>query len=358
MCGVGHSMPDHASCRPARRESNGELYHRYRAAVNPNTRIPHTGATPSRRGGDVDTEARECRIGVGISDRGSPPPLSYRWRPPAAASTPRGRCLKGGQVSKLVDKLSQTSRGSSQPLGFRGAASAAPGRSPTLVLIAELTDADPGTLADEERGAHAILLSTPDSEAVTSLGDVPWGAPLTAAGDKELGDLKNRGCDFVLFDPHSAPPALLREEDVGKVVQVDPSMADGLLRVIARLAVDAVLVSGDDQLSLHRLMVCQHVAGMVHKPLIAAVPLDATTEALEELRDAGVNAVLVRPHARDKQALSRLREVVDSLPPARKKKQQKVDAVLPSLRREPDLNADEEEEEEDSVEKGRSIPGR
>lgn len=258
-------------------------------------------------------------------------------------------------MSKLIDKLRQTSRGSSQPLGFRGAAAPAAGTSPTLVLIADLADAAPGTVADEEERAHAVLLSAPDSDATASLGDVPWGASLTTGGEEELADLKSRGCDFVLFDPHSAPPALLREEDLGKVVQVDPSLADGLLRVIGRLAVDAVLVDGDDQLSLHRLMVCQHVASLAHKPLVTRVPLDATAEALEELRDAGVAAVLVRPGARDKQALSRLRETVDSLPPPKRKKE-KMDAVLPSLKREPDVDTDEAEE--DCIEEGRTIAGR
>jgi hypothetical protein len=246
-------------------------------------------------------------------------------------------------VSKLVEKLGQASQGSPQPLGFRGAGSTATQKGSPMVLIVALAEGDAGAAPDDKARADAVLLAKAESQVVDALGEALWGVSLDKGTDEQLTQLKGMGCDFLVFEPATAPSSLLGEEALGKIVEIEPDMADGMLRAIDKLPIDAVLLGGDTTLSVHRLMVCQHLANLVHKPLIARVHLDASKEALEELRETGVTGVVVTLSARDRKGLSRLRQAIDSLPAVRKRRKERVEAVLPSLGRE----ATVEEEEED-----------
>jgi len=161
---------------------------------------------------------------------------------------------------------------------------------------------------------------------------------------RDLAQLKGKGCDFLVFDAAKAPLTLLREEEVGKIVEIDPSLADGLVRAIEQLPIDAVLIGGEPSLSVHRLMVCQHVANLVRKPLVALAPLDMSKEDLEELREAGMAGVVVNVEADAKEGLSRLRQIIDALPPSRRGRREKADALLPYLGEEVMPQVEEEEE--------------
>lgn len=247
-------------------------------------------------------------------------------------------------MSKLLDKLRQVSRGSVQPLGFRAAASTS--KSPPMVLIAVLYPGDAPAAAAVKKSADAVLFKGAQSreKLVASMGEVPWGASLDEATEKELSQLKGKGCDFLVFDAAKAPLTLLREEEVGKIVEIDPSLADGLVRAIEQLPIDAVLIGGEPSLSVHRLMVCQHVANLVRKPLVALAPLDMSKEDLEELREAGMAGVVVNVEADAKEGLSRLRQIIDALPPSRRGRREKADALLPYLGEEVMPQVEEEEE--------------
>ncbi|MFW6126155.1 MAG: hypothetical protein ACOC58_03530, partial [Chloroflexota bacterium] len=109
------------------------------------------------------------------------------------------------------------------------------------------------------------------------------------------------------------------------------------------LPVDAVLLGGDDRLSVRRLMVCRHVASLVRKPLIITMPLDTPKEALRELQEAGIAGVMVVADGRDTEGLARLRQAIDALPPTRSRKQ-KLEPTLPYPRPEPEF-----EEEDDFI---------
>jgi len=245
-------------------------------------------------------------------------------------------------VSKLVEKLRQASQGSPQPLGFRGASSTATQKGSAMMLIVALAEGDAGAAPDDKASADAVLLAKAESQVVDGLGESPWGVSLDKGTQEELTQLKDMGCDFLVFEPATAPSSVLGEEDLGKVMEIEPDTADGMLRAIDKLPIDAVLVGGDPTLSVHRLMVCQRLANLVHKPLIARVPLDVSKEALKEIRETGVTGLVVHLSARDKKGLSRLRETIDSLPAMRKRRKDKVEPVLPIPGREAAV-----EEEED-----------
>ena len=245
-------------------------------------------------------------------------------------------------MSKLVEKLRQVSQGSPQPLGFRGAASTATRKGSPMVLIVALAEGDDGAAPDDKASVDAVLLAKAESQVVDALGESLWGVSLNTGTREELTQLKDMGCDFLVFEPATAPSSVLGEEELGKIVEIEPDTADGMLRAIDKLPIDAVLIGGDPTPSVHRLMVCQHVTNLVRKPLIARAPLDVSREALEELRETGVTGLVVHLSARDKKELSRLRETVDSLPAMRKRRKERVEPVLPS----PGHEATVEEEED------------
>lgn len=234
-------------------------------------------------------------------------------------------------MSKLVEKLHQTSRVSIQPLGFKGAASTSTQKGSPMVLIAVLPEGDASAAAGGNGSADAWLVKEADSQVLAALGQIPWGASLEKGTEKELTHFKEMGCDFLVFNPATAPLALLGDDELGKIVEVDASLSDGMIRAIDKLSVDAVLIGGDSELSVHRLMVCQHVANLVRKPLLALAPLDTPKEALEDFQEAGIVGVVVKLGGGGKKGLSQLRQAIDSLPPTRRRRKERMEALLPYL---------------------------
>jgi hypothetical protein len=236
-------------------------------------------------------------------------------------------------MSRLLERLREVCRGGVQPLGFRAAATT--GKGPAMALIAALAPGDAGAA---QESADAVLLSLGKLEGAeglgqigASLGQVPWGVSLDEVSEEGLSRLKGMGCDFLVFDA-GAPPALLRE-GMGKIVQIAPSLADGLVRAIELLPIDGVLIGmeGEHSLSIERLMVCQHVASLVSKPVVALAPSGMSKEDLEGLWEAGMAGVVVEVRGSVEEELSRLRQAIDSLPSARGRKR-RVEPLVPYAR--------------------------
>ena len=246
-------------------------------------------------------------------------------------------------MSKLVEKLRQTSQGSPQPFGFRGASTGAAQKRPPIVIIVALPEGDDVVAPEVKSSADAVLLTGSQGQEAEGLKEATWGASLSNGTEEEIAQLKSMACDFLAFNPAIAAGSLLGEEEMGKIIEVEPGIADGMLRALDKLPIDAVLLGGDSGLTVQRLMVCQHLANLVRKPLIARAPLDISRTTLEQLGEAGVTGIVVSVSAHDRKALSALRETVDSLPAVRKRRREKIDPVLPL----PTRDAKEDEEDED-----------
>lgn len=259
-------------------------------------------------------------------------------------------------MSKLVEKLKGLSEGRAQPMGF-AAAMAREKRAPML-LIASLS----GTALDSAdldlAGADAVLVTVSDlAKAVGTLGerakgwgDLPWGVTPKAVTSEGVKQLAGLGCDFIIFDAAQAPASLLQEEDMGKVVLLDPSLPDGLLRALERLPIDAAFIGESTEgsaLSVYRLLVYQRLANLVRHPLLAPVPAEPDKGDLEGLLETGVRGVVLE--VAGKRSIGRLAEVrraIDSISSPRKKRE-KVDALLPRLVESGALPEEGEEEEEE-----------
>jgi hypothetical protein len=260
-------------------------------------------------------------------------------------------------MSRLIDKFHQASRVAAPPMGFRTARPAA--TMPKILLIASLEAGTMEKHADHLNGADAVLIRFTDAaltaktiqKITSSLPDIPWGLYL-ADGDNEKAAAE-AGADFVLFPTASQVADILKDDKTGKILQVESSMDDGLLRAVNDLPVDAVLVAdtfeGNDSLVWHQLMIFQHLANLFSKPLIVPAPTGITEKELKALWDAGVDGIIVEIEKAGKAGLKELRQAIDRLPPRAGRKRGKVNVVLPRTGGEAAaaMPPDEEEEEED-----------
>lgn len=258
-------------------------------------------------------------------------------------------------MSKLIDKLNRVSQTAPQPLGFRTTQPAASKRK--MLLIASFAQTSAENLTDYINGADAGLLQisslSSGSKALQKISqampDIPWGIRLKDSGSGEIKPLIKAGCDFMVFAA-STPLAMLQKEDAGKILEVEPSLSEGLLRTLNELPADAVLIGNaqdeDSSLTWNHLMLFQRFAALLTKPLIASAPPNTTDSELQALWDAGVDGVIIEIKAgQPAERLKELRRAIDKLTPTPRKRG-KVEALLPRIAERAELAAEEEEEEE------------
>ena len=259
-------------------------------------------------------------------------------------------------MSRFIDKLNQVSKVVPQPMGFRAAQPVS--QVPKMVLIASLAQADIDGLTDYMAGADAGLLDIANlssgaktfQKAYQAMSDIPWGGWLRDTGQKETKPLIKAGCDFVVFPAATTLPAVLQDDEVGKVLQVETSLSDSLLKTVDDLPVDAILIAGIQEgehfLTWHHLMIIQRFASSLTKPLLVSIPSNVTANEFQALKEAGVDGVIVEVGGgQPAQRLSQLRQVIDNLtvPPPRKRG--KVGALLPHIGGEADIITEDIEEE-------------
>lgn len=255
-------------------------------------------------------------------------------------------------MSRFIDKLSQVSQVVSQPMGFRAAQPVS--QKPKMLLIASLARVDVDSLADYVAGADAGLLpiSKLSSGAETPkkipqvVSDIPWGGWLGDVGREGIEQMAGVGFDFMVFPTSSKLLAIPESDKVGKVLQVEASLTEGLLRAVDEMPIDAVFVAGEQErghsLTWHHLMVFRRFADLLTKPLLASVSSDVSANELLALWEAGVDGVIVE--AGEVGKLKELRQIIDKLAfPQRKRGRQ--EALLPRISVETATTTEEEEEE-------------
>ena len=252
-------------------------------------------------------------------------------------------------MSKFIDSLNKMVKAIPQPIGFKTTPSAP--RKAKMILIASLTQ------ASDISGADAILISRSGSDAkalsgiARSQADIPWGLFSEDTNSRSFKSVAKAGGDFVVF-PASAPLAIPENNKTGKILQVEASLDESLIRAINELPVDAVLITreqtGECTLTWQRLMLFQRFTDLLTKPLLVNVPLNVTTEELQILWKAGVEGVVVAiEHKRAAERLKELRQIIDKtdFTPRRRGK---TEALLPQISSEvSSIPEDEEEDTED-----------
>jgi len=251
-------------------------------------------------------------------------------------------------MSKFIDKLILASQGE-KPMGFRAAAAGALPK-PRMLLVANVA-----TGAARTAGADAALFPIPKTGVklpkpkAKSKPGVPWGGWLkevTGPGVKQLGE---GGADFVVFPAESVSSAILEDDKLGKIVEVEPALDAGLLKTVDDLPVDAVLIAAGGEkgafLSWHHLMLFRRCASLLSKPLLVSVPPGVTASELQALWQAGVSGVVAEAGK-----TAELRRIIDKLVLPSTGKGRKAEPLVPRISGGGGVELGEEEEEEEEEE--------
>lgn len=259
-------------------------------------------------------------------------------------------------MSRFIEKLKQVSQGTVQSIGFKTTQSTS---KPRLLLIAHLPQADIDNLADYATGADAWLLPIvklpSEAKRLKEITQVApgnlWGGWLKDSGQSGIKRIVQAGCDFVVF-PADTSLKVLEDEEAGKVLAVEASLDEGLLRSVDELSIDAVLIISQEKreyfLTWRHLMLFKRFASLVAQPLLVPVPAAVSAKDLQTVWEAGVVGVVVE--VTDKQPLNRLKELrrlIDGLTPPSSRKRGEMQAVVPGVTAEAGPASFEEDEEEE-----------
>ncbi|MFC2048567.1 hypothetical protein ACFLSK_03975 [Chloroflexota bacterium] len=264
-------------------------------------------------------------------------------------------------MSRFIDKLNQLSRTEPQPIGFGRARPASP--KPKMQLVAGLAQESVETLADYVSGADAGLLrisklslgSKTLQKLSQTMSDIPWGGWLQGDSPREIKQAMKGGCDFVVFPAANTPLAILQNDEVGKILEVEASLSGGLLRATKELPIDVVLIAGEQSegycITWQHLMLFRHFADLLTKPLLVSIPSNVTASELQALWEVGVAGVVIDVTVEQPQErLKELRQAIDRLEPPSPRKREKVEALLPRISQESGVATTEEEEDEEEEE--------
>ncbi len=227
-------------------------------------------------------------------------------------------------MNKFIDKLNKLTRVESTSIGFRRDQAPSASRKMQLVSLVSKGEAD-------SSGSDAVLLDMQNEgikpEFISGLPEnTLWGAWMKGARQKELKQLKDAGCDFIVFSAESTPLEIIEDRDISKVLEIDTSINDPVLRSIVELPVDAVLVTVSQgkgsSLTWLDLMILQRFGGIPKKPLLARIPGKVSVAELEALWEAGVMAVVTEGNA------DKLRKTIDKADFTKARKREKNEPVI------------------------------
>jgi hypothetical protein len=248
-------------------------------------------------------------------------------------------------VSKFIDRLKQVLQPAPQPMGFRPSNSVS--SRPKIQLVANLST-DAGALENRLAVADAIIL--PASQHIST--EIVWGIETKKGILEEVKQAKEAGADFVVLT--TGGTVIPTGQEIGKILRVESSITDVLLRTINELPIDAVLIednASDLLLTWQRLMLVHRFAGFLSKSLLLPVLPGITAEELKLIWETGVSGVVIDISSKtDTAALKNLRQIINELPFQSPKKREKLSAVLPHIaeevhKEEPDKDDDDDDED-------------
>jgi hypothetical protein len=261
-------------------------------------------------------------------------------------------------MSRFVKKLLRLRQTEPQPMGF--ATSQKAPEKPRLQIVASVTSAGAENASAALDSADAILVEVNNEDDLAAVEKickakeaVPAGGWLKTPDIKLLPKVMDSSCDFVIF-PSETPVAISQKEKIGRTLQLDESLTEGLLRTVNDLPIDMVLVSDkgtQGPLTMARLMAIRRIVLMLNKPVIVPVSIDISSHDLQSLWDLGISSILIESvdqGSADK--LAELRKTIGNLAMPVSKKKDRMSPILPHLQPEAHGHHEEEEEEEEDDE--------
>jgi len=245
-------------------------------------------------------------------------------------------------------------------MGFSAVKAAA--ARPRMLLVASLKDNEIDSSGRQLKGADSLLVTAPDvTSGIKALGNIshslaniPCGLRLDDVREKEIKELTAAGCDFVVLPANGASLIVSRDKELGKIIEMDPFITEGLLRTADELPLDAVLIGDDAEksnaITWARLMSFQRFNSAISKYLLAPVSAGVTATELQAVWAAGIDGIVVEMNQDVSQdRLKELNRILGSLdlPPQPRRLRRGV--LVPRVQMEPPAAEEEEDgdEEED-----------
>lgn len=253
-------------------------------------------------------------------------------------------------MSKFMNELNRSYRSAMPAMGFRKESELS--KKAPILLIADLTGKNIKEIkAIVGAGVDAVIVRSDDfnksivEKVIKNIGEVPAGLLVDSEPWEKYNEITVFSFDFIICSVKT-PVSLIGEGDSGKILRIEPWLAPGVVRAIGDLSMsfDGIFVDSDNMpITIERLLVCNYISGMLGKPLLTAVNVPLTQTDLRGLYEAGVRAILL-PQAISPESIKEIKELIDIIPVnSRKKSHEKV--VLPSIKQEPEIDIDEEDDD-------------
>ncbi|MDD4924727.1 MAG: hypothetical protein PHF74_07890 [Dehalococcoidales bacterium] len=251
-------------------------------------------------------------------------------------------------MSRFIDKLKQASLSEPPPLGFRTVQKSV---KPRLLIIAQADKPDVVDTVDITVGADACLFNAEKAaefkaveKIVKTLNDIPCGCRIS--GNFNI-DFEKTALDFVVFGDDVPAPSLLKSEKTGRIVVAEETMTGEMIRILDAMPQDAVFLDdksgGKLSLTWQKLTVYKRFSALSAKPLLLSVPANLTADELQAIWDMGVNGLVVKVADTESfEAIKKLRQAVETLVPPSKNKHGKSRALVPQVRTEAPVIADDD----------------
>jgi len=190
-------------------------------------------------------------------------------------------------------------------------------------------------------GVDAIVMRIADPQRdiqdlpkiASALGEIPLGVWPKSVNKDGIEQLVRAKCDFIILDPATTSAAVLEQEEMGKVIGVDSSLDDSLVKAIEPLPLDAALIEQEGNLlSVYDLMHYRRIVDLVTKPILLMTHPELKDSDLRILSEIGVKGVVVEGWSKEK--LVWLHQEIKTLPPVLKRRGERREAVLPRLEQE------------------------
>ena len=229
-------------------------------------------------------------------------------------------------MSKLIEMLDKTTEASSSPLGF-GAASGRTATNPPIVLIGQVASDEvtgSSSFADSKADAFLVTMTSLDGNILDgiqkALKDHLWGVRVGALSEEQASQLKEKGCDFVVFDPENTAAAVLNDEELGSIIAVNADLDEETGGAITGLSLDAAIYAPGESLiplTVQRLIEVQLVRDLVGKHFLISIPAGMTTSDLEALKNAGIAGMVMNLSSHED--IAKAKEAIDRIPHRRPK---------------------------------------
>ena len=259
-------------------------------------------------------------------------------------------------MSKLTDMLEKAGTQRPAPMGF-GPASRQQTQIPQIVLVGQTTSTrlpSKAKVAKVEVDAFLVSLETEDDATLDSvagsLEQRVWGVRLGDMTVALADRLREKGCDFIVFEAENTEAAVLTEEETGKIITVGPDVGEETARAIGEMPFDGALFSlekGILPLTVRKLIDIQLVRGLVDKPFIMEAPAGLGREELEALRNVGIAGLLM--DLSSPSAIAETRRAIEDLPSSRPRPGQR-EALVPVMSSERPAQGQDPGEEDDDTE--------